>query len=700
MQPSAANAIRTKHSRYELLERVGSGHLSEVFKARATGVAGFAKIVAIKRLLPTVARDPDCVALFNEEARIGAALSHANIAQVFECGADDGLPFLAMEYLDGRDLASILAETRRRAQQLPLPVVLYIVEAVCRGLAFAHARTDAAGRAQPVLHEGLSARSIFISHEGAVKLLAFGAAAARRRSPRGAELRPQAPLCPSPEQLRATEVDVRTDLFAVGAVLYEALTGRPPFSGDTAEQICAAVLAGQFTPPRALRPELSEELEAIVVKALAASAGERWQSADELEHALVRYAHQARVTSSIKQIGVWMRATQRPLTPQQLADTDRRELGVDARPLASALDDEPTPMPTPMPTPTLAGGFERAASAPLRHTLRGYAPTAPAGARRDEGARDDVTHDEPTTIRLADDDSSLERALEDMTPTPVDSVLQRYLAHPSLPISDATVVVPEEDMVAQFGLVPEPVADPWADGPTVIDSGRAPAREAEDLPTPVQTEVAESLARRTGPVAVAEAIAAAAAAAAAVPAANTPVPEGAAGDPTGAPIDRGGVSSPAGSAAPLAAPVPRAAAERARGRGVPTGRSVVPSTRRAATTRPLSRPALEAGVGRWVLLGALLGIALVLLVVAAVFWRTRARRSLGARAVIQRTSRPDWRPEVVVLPEDSPQRPRRDASAAGPAEAPRPRPAPRATPSRNRRALRPAATRPPSRPGP
>lgn len=257
MQPPAANAIRTKHSRYELLERVGSGHLAEVFKARATGVAGFAKIVAIKRLLPEAARDPGCVALFNDEARVAAALSHANIAQVFECGSTDGLPFLAMEYLDGRDLGTILAEGRRREQRPPLPVMLYIIEAICRGLSFAHSRTDASGTLRPVLHQGLSARSVFISHEGAVKLLGFGAAAARGRSPRAAELWQQAPACCSPEQARGLPVDARSDLFAVGAVLYEALVGRRAFPGDTAEQVRAAISAGRWVRPRELQPQLS-----------------------------------------------------------------------------------------------------------------------------------------------------------------------------------------------------------------------------------------------------------------------------------------------------------------------------------------------------------------------------------------------------------------------------------------------------------
>lgn len=655
VQPPAANAIHTKHSRYELLERVGTGHLAEVFKARATGVAGFAKIVAIKRLLPEVARDPACVAVFNDEARIAAALGHANIARVFECGVTEGLPFLAMEYLDGLDLESILAWTRRRGTRIPLAIGLYIVEAVCRGLAFAHARSDAAGREQPVVHQGLSPRSVFVSHEGAVKLLGFGAVAARGRSARTTEMWTQTSAYDSPEQLQGAPADPRSDLFAVGALLHETLVGRRPFPGDTAEAVRAAICAGRWVRPRELQPDFPMELESIVAKALAVAADARWQTAEELEHALVRYAHQARVTSSVKQLAAWMkamgepatmtaraRASSGPLAVDAAAETDRRPLRPATTPLDTNLDDEPTPTDGLEPSvldapPDRIRRFDRVAPALPRNTLQGLGPSAAAGP-----ARDEVTHDEPTTIRLDDDDSGLEQAFDDGLPTPVDGAVERGTRSGSSAPVDATIVVPEEDMVAQFGLISDGAASSWVDRPTVVDVRDGAHSEAEDLQTPVNAVVAEELARQTRPPARA---------------APTESPSPAA-EPPAAPSAEPATSREAPSAeAPAAAPPSPAVGPRA-------GREPQPS------------------VGRWVALGIVVGLVLVGAVVAMLVWRFKAPVRTRGPAVVRGTSRVEWRPEVQALPANPAAIPAPDGgSPSGRADAaPQPRRRARAEP--------------------
>ncbi|MEE8408951.1 MAG: protein kinase, partial [Myxococcota bacterium] len=152
--------------KYLLLERVAAGGMAEVFKAKAFGVAGFEKLLAIKRLLPGLAADEEFIDMFIDEARIAVCLSHANLVQVYELGKVDGDYYIAMEYVSGVTLQRLTRRLRRSGQLVPLSAVAYIVGSVCEGLDYAHRKTDPAGRPMNVVHRDVSPQNVLLSYEG------------------------------------------------------------------------------------------------------------------------------------------------------------------------------------------------------------------------------------------------------------------------------------------------------------------------------------------------------------------------------------------------------------------------------------------------------------------------------------------------------------------------------------------------------
>jgi serine/threonine-protein kinase len=236
--------------------------MGEVYKARARGPHGFEKVVAIKRILPSLALEPRFVEMFIREARVAATLSHANIVQVFELGRiGEGL-YIAMEYIDGGDLRAILRACARRDEKLPLPVALHIGMEVCRGLECAH---GSGGRG--LVHRDINPANILLSYNGEVKITDFGVAAVPRgQGSSGSVVGKWQSM--APEQARGGEVDARSDVFSTGVLLYEALTGRPPYPGNSAAEILEQIQAENLAPPSAT-PGVPAQLDQPICKALA-----------------------------------------------------------------------------------------------------------------------------------------------------------------------------------------------------------------------------------------------------------------------------------------------------------------------------------------------------------------------------------------------------------------------------------------------
>jgi len=265
-----------RFGQYELLERVAVGGMAEVFRGRAIGAEGFEKWIAIKRVLPDLARDEAMVSMLLSEARIHAALSHRNIVQIHDLGvSEDGEYFIVLEYVEGHDLRAIIEALGARAERVPDPLALFIASEVAQGLHFAHDLRGSDGQALGLIHRDVSPSNILISFAGEVKLSDFGIAKRKHDASAVGTLKGNL-VYMSPEQARRAPLDRRTDLFALGAVLFEMLTGyklreiRDEVSG------WREVASGQVRSARALRPELPEVVEEILMKALAAEPEKRY----------------------------------------------------------------------------------------------------------------------------------------------------------------------------------------------------------------------------------------------------------------------------------------------------------------------------------------------------------------------------------------------------------------------------------------
>ena len=281
---------------YHLLERIATGGMAEVWRARAYGMAGFEKILVIKKILRSLAEDDEFIELFIDEARIAVQLLHVNIVQVFDLGQVDGQYFMAMEYVHGLDLARLLSQASNQGP-FPIPLALFVVAEVLKALDFAHDRAGEDGRALDIVHCDISPQNVLVSYAGEVKITDFGIsrAAFQARSLHQVVRGKHAYM--SPEQVEGRQLDRRTDLFSIGIVLYEILTGRRLFKAKSREQTLDRVRRAEVPSPRGWRPELSEDLEALLLKSLARRARDRFQTAGQMLEALsslmVREGHRA-----------------------------------------------------------------------------------------------------------------------------------------------------------------------------------------------------------------------------------------------------------------------------------------------------------------------------------------------------------------------------------------------------------------------
>jgi len=275
--------------KYLLLDRISVGGMAEVFKAKSYGVEGFEKIIAIKRILPTMGEDRDFIKMFIDEAKIAGQLAHANICQIFELGRIDGSHFIAMEYIWGKDLLQIQNRLRKIKQQMPIPMACFGIAKVLEGLDYAHRKRDAHGRPLEIVHRDCSPQNVLVSYEGEVKVIDFGIAKATSRNSRtmAGVLKGKFGYM-SPEQARGESLDRRSDLYALGVILWEILAGRPIHGGLGGEALLDIVRSGIVEPPSVYAPDVPPELEEIVLKALSPERNERYATGRELSSAIGR----------------------------------------------------------------------------------------------------------------------------------------------------------------------------------------------------------------------------------------------------------------------------------------------------------------------------------------------------------------------------------------------------------------------------
>ncbi len=268
--------------RYTLLTPLSFGGMGEIFLARLEGAQGFEKLCVIKKILPVLAQDGEFVERFLNEARVLAKLSHGSIAQVLDVGLSEGDPYIALEYVDGKDLRRVLARARDRGSPLPLSFTLYVMGRVLDALAYAHRKRDEEDRELHLVHRDISPQNILISYEGEVKVIDFGLA---KSTLSAARTHPSMILGKflymSPEQARHQKVDHRADLYAAGLCLYELLSGQNPFDNGSTSDLMQRVTNPYITPLEAVVADVPRTVLELVSRALEIDPEERFQSAEE-----------------------------------------------------------------------------------------------------------------------------------------------------------------------------------------------------------------------------------------------------------------------------------------------------------------------------------------------------------------------------------------------------------------------------------
>src|SRR5215468_3684902 len=280
-------------SRYRITERVAAGGMAEVFRGVAESMQGFKKNIAIKRILPNLTKNKKFVAMFLDEARLSLSLQHANIVQVFDIGHTEDTYFIVMEYVDGVDLKALMEWRRKINRKLSTAQTLYSVIEICKGLSYAHELVNPeTGKPLGIVHRDISPPNVLISKQGEIKVVDFGLAKATSQietTDPGVVKGKMSYL--SPEAARGEEVDSRADIFAVGILLYEMLTGKRLFYGETDYQTVELVRNAKIPPLRPQNPQVEPELEDVVRKALARRAEDRYASALDLQDALAQYSY-------------------------------------------------------------------------------------------------------------------------------------------------------------------------------------------------------------------------------------------------------------------------------------------------------------------------------------------------------------------------------------------------------------------------
>jgi serine/threonine protein kinase len=279
--------------KYQYERRLGGGGMAEVFLAHTVGAEGFQRPVAIKRVLPSFSQDAQFATMFVNEARISAMLRHPNIVQVLDFDRDaEGRLFLVMELVEGKDLDALA-----RSGLLPLPVAIHVIAEVLEGLAHAHEMTTPDGRPLGLVHRDISPHNVLVSWDGAVKVSDFGIAKAMLASGAGQSgMIKGKPLYMAPEQVTSPgEIDHRADLFAVGVMFYELLTGRRVYQGTTNEEILTDVIQvargwRQLVAPNAARPDLPWDVSQAAAMLLAPDRRQRFASARDALDAVLRCA--------------------------------------------------------------------------------------------------------------------------------------------------------------------------------------------------------------------------------------------------------------------------------------------------------------------------------------------------------------------------------------------------------------------------
>jgi eukaryotic-like serine/threonine-protein kinase len=298
-----------ERQRYKIVEKLDAGGMAEIYKAKAITIDGFEKQVAIKRILPSLCNQPKFVNMFLDEARLAMHLTHANIVSVFDVGKAQGTFFIVMELVDGFNLRRVFQRLAEVGQRFPVPVALFVVTEMMKGLAHAHERRDNNGNPLGIVHRDVSPPNCLISRAGEVKVTDFGLAKAITQ----AELTDPGIVKGkfsylSPEAIDGRAVDHRADIFSAGVVLWELLANRRLFLGKTEMETVDLVQKAEIPSLTLLNPDVPEELDRLVARSLARDPRKRYHSAREMVDALTGYLFQEGLKVTSYDLAEFLRA--------------------------------------------------------------------------------------------------------------------------------------------------------------------------------------------------------------------------------------------------------------------------------------------------------------------------------------------------------------------------------------------------------
>ncbi len=330
-------------SKYELLERIGVGGMAEIYRGKSLSVGGFEKLVAIKKILPHLGRDERFVQMLIHEARINASLKQRNIVQIYDVGVgDDGEYFLVMEYVPGCDLANLMKALERGGRfELPIEVALFIGGELCEALEHAHRAVDAKGKPAALIHRDVSPANVLVSYGGEVKLTDFGIAKKVDEASVVASIKGKFAYM-SPEQAAARPLDGRSDLYALGIILWELTVGKRLFSGLSDFDALRMVREGKIQRPRDAASDFDKQLDRIVMKALAPKVDDRYERAADLAADLrdVRF-RLAGAASPAAELAAMVRNRFPPSESDRLAIAGAHPVGLDPAAVAVMLPQMP-----------------------------------------------------------------------------------------------------------------------------------------------------------------------------------------------------------------------------------------------------------------------------------------------------------------------------------------------------------------------